>query len=55
MTGHDDHAHHGHDHDAHHHHDVESLSAAVLTVSSSRTLDDDPAGDAVAAAFDADG
>jgi len=52
---HDAHDGDGHDHDAHHHHDVESLSAAIITVSSSRTLDDDPAGDAVAAAFDADG
>ena len=45
---HDDH----HDHDDHHHHDVESLSAAIITVSSSRTLDDDPAGDAIAEAFE---
>ncbi|WP_248895989.1 MogA/MoaB family molybdenum cofactor biosynthesis protein [Haloplanus halobius] len=47
---HDDH---GHDH--HHHHDVETVGAAVVTVSSSRTLDDDPAGDAIAAAFEAAG
>jgi molybdenum cofactor biosynthesis protein B len=40
-----------HDHD-HHHHDVETLGAAVVTVTSSRTLDDDPAGDAIAAAFE---
>jgi molybdenum cofactor biosynthesis protein B len=40
---------HTHDHD-HHAHDVEGLAVAVLTVSSSRTLDDDPAGDALAAA-----
>jgi len=39
----------------HHHHDVERVGVAVLTVSSSRSLDDDPAGDAVAAAFEADG
>ncbi|WP_224334755.1 MogA/MoaB family molybdenum cofactor biosynthesis protein [Haloprofundus halobius] len=39
----------------HHHHDVESLGFAVVTVSSSRSLDDDPAGDAVAAAFEAEG
>ncbi|PSP44333.1 molybdenum cofactor biosynthesis protein B [Halobacteriales archaeon QH_10_70_21] len=37
----------GHDHD-HHHHDVSELGVAVLTVSSSRSLDDDPAGDAIA-------
>lgn len=41
----------GHDHD-HHHHDVASLGVAVVTVSSSRTLDDDPAGDTVATAFE---
>lgn len=32
------------DHD-HHHGDVETLGAAVVTVSSSRTMDDDPSGD----------
>lgn len=42
-------------HDHHHHHDVEHVGVAVLTVSSSRSLDDDPAGDAIAAAFEADG
>ncbi len=45
----------GHAHDHHHAHDVESLGAAIITVSSSRTLDDDPAGDAIAAAFEAGG
>ncbi|MFC7113731.1 molybdenum cofactor biosynthesis protein B [Natronoarchaeum sp. GCM10025703] len=49
-----DESHHGHD-DEHHHHDVESLGAAVVTVSSSRTLDDDPAGDAITAAFEREG
>lgn len=44
----------GHDHD-HHAHDVAELGAAVVTVSSSRSLDDDPAGDAIAAAFEAEG
>ncbi|MCD2204847.1 MogA/MoaB family molybdenum cofactor biosynthesis protein [Halobacterium sp. KA-6] len=39
----------------HHHHDVEHVGVAILTVSSSRSLDDDPAGDAIAAAFEADG
>jgi molybdenum cofactor biosynthesis protein B len=51
----DDHGGHDHengDHD-HHHHDRSSLGAAVVTVSSSRSLDDDPAGDALAAAFEA--
>ncbi|QCJ46321.1 molybdenum cofactor biosynthesis protein B [Haloprofundus sp. MHR1] len=46
--------HHGHDHD-HHHHDVETLGFAVVTVSSTRSLDDDSAGDAISAAFEADG
>jgi molybdenum cofactor biosynthesis protein B len=45
-----------HDHDhGHHAHDVETLGAAVLTVSTSRSLDDDPGGDAVEAAFEAEG
>jgi molybdenum cofactor biosynthesis protein B len=52
---HDGHDHDAHDHDHHHHHDVETLGAAILTVSSSRTLDDDPAGDAIAAAFEREG
>jgi len=39
----------------HHHHDVEQVGAAVVTVSSTRSLDDDPSGDAIAAAFEADG
>jgi molybdenum cofactor biosynthesis protein B len=49
-----DHGHgHGGDHDhGHHHHDVETLGVAVVTVTTSRTLDDDPAGDAIAAAFE---
>ncbi|MFC7234117.1 MogA/MoaB family molybdenum cofactor biosynthesis protein [Halosegnis marinus] len=61
---HDDHGHdheesdgHGHDdHDhGHHHHDLDALGASVVTVSSSRSLDDDPAGDAIAAAFEVEG
>ena len=52
--GHDHDHDEGHDHD-HHHHDVETLGAGIVTVSSSRTLDDDPAGDAIAAAFEAEG
>ena len=50
MSDHDD-GHKGHDHEEdhdHHHHDVAELGVAVLTVSSSRSLDDDPAGDAIA-------
>lgn len=52
--GHDehDHDHDDHDHDDHHHHDVESVGVAVVTVSSSRTLDDDPAGDYIEAALE---
>jgi len=45
--GHDDHAHGDHAHDHHHHHDIEALGVAVVTVSSSRTLSDDPAGDTI--------
>jgi molybdenum cofactor biosynthesis protein B len=51
---HDDEHQHGHGH-GHHHHDLSSVGVAVVTVSSSRTLDDDPAGDAIAAAFEAEG
>ena len=64
--GHDDHEHghdqheHGHDHepghehddDHHHDHDVETLGAAVVTVSSTRTIDDDSSGDAIRDAFE---
>lgn len=39
----DDHDAHGDD--AHHDADVETLGAAVVTISSSRTMDDDPSGD----------
>lgn len=47
---------HDHDHDHHHHHhDIETLGVGVVTVTSSRTLDDDPAGDAIVAAFEAEG
>jgi len=51
---------HDHDHDRHHDHDhhagdLDALGVAVVTVSSSRTLENDPAGDAVAGAFEADG
>ncbi|MFP4530279.1 MAG: molybdenum cofactor biosynthesis protein B [Halodesulfurarchaeum sp.] len=43
-----------HDHD-HHAPDLESVGAAVLTISTSRSLDDDPSGDAIRDAFEADG
>jgi molybdenum cofactor biosynthesis protein B len=49
---------HDHDHDAdhdHHHHDLDELGTAVLTVSSSRSLDDDPAGDVIEATMAAEG
>ncbi|KAA9406909.1 MogA/MoaB family molybdenum cofactor biosynthesis protein [Haloarcula hispanica] len=54
--GHDsdhDHSHGEHDYDAHddhHAHDAEGVEIGVLTVSTSRTLDDDPAGNIIAAA-----
>jgi molybdenum cofactor biosynthesis protein B len=41
-----------HDHD-HHHHDVDTPSVAVVTVSSSRTAEDDPAGDAIKSILEA--
>ncbi|WP_158055733.1 MogA/MoaB family molybdenum cofactor biosynthesis protein [Halorussus halophilus] len=48
-----------HDHDAetddHHHHDIESLGVAVVTVSSSRSLSDDPSGDAIVEILERDG
>ncbi|MFD1599063.1 MogA/MoaB family molybdenum cofactor biosynthesis protein [Halobellus rarus] len=52
---HHDDGNHAHDDHEHHAHDVSSLSAAVVTVSTSRTLDDDPAGDAITAAFESAG
>jgi molybdopterin adenylyltransferase len=45
--GHDDHDHHN-DHD-HHDHDLDAVSVAIYTISSTRTLDEDPAGDAIEA------
>ena len=64
MTDNDEADDHGHQHDHadhdhadhtdhnHHDHDVDSVAAAVVTVSSSRSTDEDPAGDYVAAAFE---
>ncbi|SDM46553.1 molybdenum cofactor biosynthesis protein B [Halogranum gelatinilyticum] len=46
----DDHGHHDH-----HHHDVDTVGYGIVTVSSSRSLDDDPAGDAIAAAAETAG
>ncbi len=51
---HDNHKH-GHEHHDHHHHDLDALGASVVTVSSSRTLAEDPAGDAIVAAFETAG
>lgn len=55
---HDDHDHSGHGHhdsDSHHAHDETALSVGVLTVSSSRTLSEDPAGDVIVAACEREG
>ncbi|MBV0923401.1 molybdenum cofactor biosynthesis protein MoaB [Halomicroarcula limicola] len=47
-----------HDHDddhhdgGHHHHDADAVAVGVLTVTSSRSLDDDPGGDAIEAALE---
>jgi len=49
-----DHDHEHADSHDHHHHDADTVGVAILTVSSSRSLDDDPAGDAIAAAFEAE-
>ena len=52
YDGHDhDHDHDGHGHD-HHAHDAETVSVAVLTVSSSRSLEDDASGDWLVDAFE---
>ena len=42
----------GHSHDHHHAHDLDALGVAVVTVSSSRTLSDDPAGDTITAVME---
>lgn len=46
-----DHAEDDHGHDDHHSHDADTVSIGVVTVSSSRTLDDDPGGDVIEAAL----
>ncbi|WP_227374589.1 MogA/MoaB family molybdenum cofactor biosynthesis protein [Haladaptatus halobius] len=43
------------DHPDHHAHDVDELGFGVVTVSSSRSLDDDPAGDAIGELVEDDG
>jgi molybdenum cofactor biosynthesis protein B len=45
---HDDHDHHAHDDHDHHAHDVERLGVAVVTVSTSRTVEDDASGELIA-------
>jgi molybdenum cofactor biosynthesis protein B len=47
-----DHGEHEHDHDDHHAHDIDTLGAGIVTVSSSRSMEQDRAGDAIAAAFE---
>jgi molybdenum cofactor biosynthesis protein B len=41
----------GHDHE-HDHHDVSDLGVGIVTVSTSRSIEDDPAGDAIRDAFE---
>jgi molybdenum cofactor biosynthesis protein B len=58
TDSHDESAEHDHDHadtHDHHHHDADHVGVAILTVSTSRSLEDDPAGDTIAAAFEAEG
>lgn len=43
------------DHEHHHAHDLESLGVGVLTVSSSRSLEDDPSGDVIQTAAESEG
>ena len=50
--GHDHDGHDGHDDHGHHHHDADSVAVAVVTVSSSRSTDEDPAGDYIESAFE---
>jgi molybdenum cofactor biosynthesis protein B len=52
----DDHDHDEHDHSHdHHRHDVEQVGVAVVTISSSRSLETDPAGDTIESAIEAEG
>ncbi|WP_129113170.1 MogA/MoaB family molybdenum cofactor biosynthesis protein [Halegenticoccus tardaugens] len=51
----DRHGRHDHDHDHHHDHDLDRVGVAVVTVSSTRSMEDDSAGDAIVAAVEADG
>lgn len=54
TTEHGDHSEDASANDHHHAHDLETIRAAVVTVSSTRSLDDDPSGDAIVAAFETD-
>lgn len=49
---HQHHSEHDHDHD-HHHHDIDSPNIAIVTISSSRTKEDDPAGDTIESILEA--
>ncbi len=57
--GQDDHDHDGHDHDGHDHghhsHDLETLGIGIVTVSSSRGVEEDTSGDAIADAVEGAG
>jgi molybdenum cofactor biosynthesis protein B len=52
YDGHDHDGHDDHDGHGHHAHDAETVSVAVLTVSSSRSLEDDASGDWLVDAFE---
>lgn len=47
--------HDAHGHEDHHAHDVESVGAAIVTISTTRTLEADPSGDALVEAFEREG
>lgn len=51
------HSHEGDHHgvDGHHEHDIEAVGVGLVTISSSRTLSDDPTGDALVTAVEANG
>jgi len=50
--GQHDGAHDHHDHHDHHGHDADSVSVGVVTVSSSRSIDEDPSGEYLVSAFE---
>lgn len=51
----DHHQHDSHPEHDHHRHDVDQIGAAIVTISTTRTLDSDPAGDAIEAVIDSTG